>query len=242
MKDTTLMLKILVLIIIFVFSGCQKSTAEKENILPLSVISPTQTLNPTPEPNLDSPIRKVDFENFKYPWVYQNLEGVNFSELNNNLDIDYFELKNGIKEKTEQNDGVILQKIEYGDVTGDGKEEAIFSIYPDTGGNCSCNLLYIYAYDSKKTKLLWGFGTGDRAKGGFKKAYAENGELVIELFGDNKFENDKWNYDIAEGKFTGLCCPTTFTKIRFKWNGKKFVADGNPELFDYDWKNQKNNQ
>jgi hypothetical protein len=157
----------------------------------------------------------------------------------NTLEVGVFELRNGGQKKTEQQDGAILQKIEYGDVTNDGEEEAIIRISPDTGGNCSCDIVYIYTYNIEKPTLLWGFGTGDRAEGGLKKIYAENGELIIELFGDDKFENGEWKYDIAEGKFNGLCCPTTFTKFHFKWNGEKFVVDGNPELFDYDWKKSK---
>lgn len=224
-KQNVLLKTILILVISFTFSACQKSAAENKESQPLPTVSPTLSLSPTPK--LDSPIRKVDFENFKYPWVYMNT-----------LRMGFFELKNGEQEKTEQQAGAQLREIEYGDVTDDGEEEAIISISPETGGNCSCDMVYIYAYDIKKPKLLWGFGTGDRAEGGLKKIYAENGELVVELFGDDKFENGEWKYDIAEGKFNGLCCPTTFTKFRFKWNGNKFVVEGNPELFDYDMKKE----
>lgn len=166
--------------------------------------------------------------------------GVNYSKTANNSDIDFFELIHGIQKKTEEQDGASIQKIEYGDANNDGAEDAIVSIVAETGGNCSCDMVYIYSLDDNKPKLLWAFGTGDRAEGGLKKIYAENGELVVQLFGDNKFENDKWKYSIAEGKFNGYCCPTTYTKIRFKWNGEKFIAQGKPELFDYDWKAAQN--
>jgi len=62
--------------------------------------------------------------------------------------------------------------------------------------------------------------------------------LIVELFGDNKFIESKKEFEFeseADLK-TGLCCPTAFTKFRFKWNGEKFVGEGKPELFDYDWK------
>lgn len=229
--EKLLLLKILILVMAFALSACQKSVVENNNNLLLTQTSPSvsPTLDSSPAPNQDSPIRKIDFKNSKYPWVYMN-----------SVDRGFFKLSNGEQEKTEQEDSATLQKIEYGDVTNDGEAEAIISIYPDTGGNCSCDMVYIYTYNSEKPKLIWGFGTGDRAEGGLKKVYAENGNLIVELFGDDKFENGEWKYDIAEGKFNGLCCPTTFTKLRFKWNGKKFVVDGKSESFDYDWRKEMN--
>ena len=65
--------------------------------------------------------------------------------------------------------------------------------------------------------------TSDRASGGLKKIYAANDELIVETFGDNKFVNDKWKFDYPKGEFKGDCCPIAYTKIRFKWNCKKFV-------------------
>ena len=67
-----------------------------------------------------------------------------------------------------------------------------------------------------------------------KKPTPNSGELVVETFGDNKFENGKWKFSFPENKFRGYCCPTVYTRIRFKWNGEKFVEDGERELFDYD--------
>ncbi|HEY0457579.1 MAG TPA: hypothetical protein VGC97_00410 [Pyrinomonadaceae bacterium] len=217
-----LIAKILVLAMAFAFSACGKSAAENVPVVPSSIITPAPAL---PE----SPIRSVDFGNFTYPWT----------EEMSSADEKILTLKNGKREFVINGQiGVSLSKPEYGDVTNDGEEEALINLSVQTGGSSMPNMIYVYTLENKKPKLLWSFDTGDRAEGGFKKIYAEHGELVVELFGDGKFENGKRSFDIPKGKFKGLCCPTVFTKNRFKWNGEKFVVEGTPELFDYDPKNQ----
>jgi len=213
--------------------SCQ-TKVESQQITPPPVankspISDTSsTAASTPEPKVNSEIRKFDFKNFTFPWTKE--QGAP----------DLFTLKGGEKESVGDESGASLGNIEYGDVTNDHQEEAMISIYPITGGNCSCHMVYIYTLRNKMPKLLWSFDTWDRAEGGFKRAYSEKGELVVELFGDDRFENGEWQFDIAEGKFNGLCCPTTFTRIQFHWDGKKFVPTGKREVFDYDWRKQRN--
>lgn len=222
--EKLLPLKILILAI--VFSACQKSAAENEQIKsefsPLA--APTLELTATPSPEINSPIRKIDFKNFTYPFTEE---------------VGEFMLKNGEKPRVPREDsGVSLWKVEYSDVTNDAEEEAIVFMSVETGGSSMPNIIFIYTLKKDKPKLLWHFLTGDRAEGGLKNVYAENSELVVETFGDNKFENDEWEFNFPKNKFTGYCCPSAYTKIYFKWNGKKFVVQGEPELFDYDWKNQ----
>ncbi|MCA1640257.1 MAG: hypothetical protein LC768_18375 [Acidobacteria bacterium] len=135
-------------------------------------------------------------------------------------------------------DGIFFGEADYWDLTGDGKEEAILTLSIQTGGSAIPELIYIYTLQNSKPKMLWGFMTGDRAEGGLKEVYAENGELVVELFGVDKFENNEWKFNLPKEGAGGLCCPTVFTKFRFKWNGRNFALIGKPELFDYDWKKE----
>ncbi len=41
-------------------------------------------------------------------------------------------------------------------------------------------------------------------------------------------------FDYPKDRYAGAGRPTIYTKNRFKWNGKKFIVQGNPKLFDYD--------
>ena len=103
------------------------------------------------------------------------------------------------------------------------------------------NLIYIYSLENAKPKLLWAFISGDRAEGGLKNVYTENGKLLVELFGNNKFIQNKNEFEFQSevDLRTGLCCPDSFSKFRFEWNGKKLEQDGETELFDYDRRNSK---
>jgi hypothetical protein len=175
----------------------------------------------SPAPAADSSIRKIDFKNFTFPGT-EDYAGK-------------FTLKNGEKPYEHgKEDGIDLDKTEYFDVTGDKEEEAVLRMSIQTGGTAMPNLIYIYTLKNKKPKLLWGFITGDRANGGFKSIYAENGELIVELFGKNKFVKDKWENEDDVLDNNGACCPTRFTRSRLKWNGEKFVLKSNPEVFPYE--------
>ncbi|NNE97986.1 MAG: hypothetical protein HKN25_03085 [Pyrinomonadaceae bacterium] len=208
---------------IFVLISCEEGELKKPEPLENSSIL---SVSPTKTPY--SSIRKVDFRNFTFPWTENQM-----------IDSEEFTLKDGEKEMVGEESGASLNNIEYGDITNDEIEEAFISILPETGGNCQCAMIYIYSIQNEKLKLLWMFDTWDGALGGFKRAYEQNNELILEIFGDNNFEQDKWKFSIPEGKFQGLCCPTAYTKFRFNWKGAKFVLKEKPELFDYDWRGRK---
>jgi hypothetical protein len=151
----------------------------------------------------DSKIRSVDFANFTYSW-------------NTDLgDADKtFTLKNGEFPATRDvrgmidEMGVLFGRVKYGDVTGDGVEEAIVFLSIQTGGSSIPGVFYIYTWQNNHPVLLWSRSTGDRADGGFRDAYAEAGNYVLEL---NSSEQSR-----------GDCCPTKFERAKYKWNGKEF--------------------
>lgn len=143
------------IIAVSVFLACQKSAADVGKISPATTVS--QTPLPTQTPELNSPIRKINFKNFNYP----NAGGY-----------VGFKLRNGEKPYVHQKeDGIELYKIDYADVTNDSVEDAIIFMSIQTGGSMIPNLIYIYTLQKNKPKLLWGFLTGDRAVGGLKKVY-----------------------------------------------------------------------
>src|SRR5262249_19817902 len=122
-------------------------------------------------------IRKVDFGNFRYP----KTKGL--SEPHSRR--QFIRLINGVlqEHRDKQGDvtenGVFLSKALYGDVTGDGQEEAIVVLGFLTWGTGIPNCVYIYTLDQQRPKLLWAFDTGDRAYGGLRRVTAENGSLLL---------------------------------------------------------------
>jgi hypothetical protein len=175
----------------------------------------------TPTPA--SPIRSVDFDNISYP---------NFP--------DYSD-PDGRKKKY-----VTLKPgeggpnfINYGDITGDGDEDAMVALGIDNHGSAIPDYVYIFTMEKGKAKLIWDFETGDRADGGLRNVYADNGQLVIELFGKDRVIGGQ----LYRGE-EGLCCPSSFTRTRYRWTGKHFEevsravlknpsSDANPVMPEY---------
>jgi len=220
-KQKFLLETIWILVLTFAFSACQNSLNKNNQAQSQFADSPT------PEEKLL--IRKIDFKNFTYP-------GKTGEKI--------FTLTNGEEPFGQLKDiAFSLKSIEYADLTNDKEDEAIIHISVQYGAGSS-GLLYVYTLENNKPKILWYVESGYGAEGELKKVYAENSSLIIELFGDNKFiENtDEFKFPDQKDIPKDLCCPTTFTKFRFIWNGKKFVVEGKSELLDYERKDQNNSQ
>lgn len=165
-----------------------------------------------------SPLGKFDFKNFEYelPRGWQDSGG------------NKAVLENGIRRMSEEPRKIGLSYVttKFMDVTGDGQDEAFVILKITTGGSAIPQIVYVYEWKDEKPELIWFFRTGDRADGGLKDLRVENGELVVEIFGQDR-------YILGEGetrKLTGdeeqICCPTFFTRSAYKWNGKNFPMQG----------------
>lgn len=159
----------------------------------------------------DSPIRNIDFKNFLY------VGPDDYSET--------FVLKEGEKSFVRgEEDGIQLADVKYHDLTGDGQEEAIVRMNIQTGGSAIPSLVFVYSVDQGRPVSLWKFTTGDRADGGLKSVVGENGDLIVELYGDNNLVSGKWV--TTENKImTCASCPVHFTRSVLGWNGIRFDLD-----------------
>lgn len=208
--------------------------------------APTSTPTPAP-PDLQaellddrnkttqSPLGTFDFKNHTYelPRGWQNPDGTTEITLVNGKvepiqaatteDMDP-ETKAAVK--AERRIGMSYVTTKYFDITGDGQDEALVVLKIETAGSAIPQLVYVFTWKDGKPELIWPFRTGDRADGGLKDLRAENGELVVELYGRDRFLLGQ----TETGKITGdeeqLCCPTYFTRSRYKWNGKNFLMQG----------------
>jgi hypothetical protein len=158
-----------------------------------------------------SSIREIDFRNFTYP-ARPSIGGRGA-----------FTLRNGEMLPERDADGHIigmwlqLLNVVYGDITGDGAEEAIVIHDWITGGSATPHVVYVYTLERGRPKFVWGTTTGDRADGGLKSAYVESGYLVLETYS-------------PKGK-RGDCCPVAYFKTRYQLNGKKISVVGKPDSF-----------
>lgn len=158
-----------------------------------------------------SSVRSVDFGNFTYAWPADYAVGKRSAR--------NFTLKSGELQMTNHQVGVSLTKVIYGDVTGDGVEEAIVAMSIRTGGSAIPGIVYVFAFRSGLPSQLWSFSTGDRADGGLRETYSEDGKLVVEVFGPKR-------RDEADGQ------PKRFTRSRYAWKNQRFQPQSGSEIIE----------
>jgi hypothetical protein len=176
------------------YSLTSQSTASPSPSVPQYIPSPVAS----PKSITNSPIRSIDFNNVTYP----DLPDYSSSKAK------HVTLKAGQGRPS---------YINYGDITGDGVEEAMVVLSVENRGSAIPYYVYVFTEENRKPKLLWDFETGDRADGGLRQVYAENGQLVIELFGKDRVVGG----ELYRGD-EGLCCPSSFTRTHYRWTGKNF--------------------
>jgi hypothetical protein len=159
-----------------------------------------------------SSVRRIDFRNMDYP-----------ETICANMPTESFRLRRGLFGTTDF--GMKLRSISFGDVSGDGNDEAIVAFDQLSDGSGSWNSVYVFALEQKQPKVIYVFETGDRAQGGLRTAFAEGGEFVLELWGPGNTLERTFGSD-----GTGLCCPWTFTRTRYQWLKQIFQQVGSPEI------------
>ncbi|MGI8732269.1 MAG: hypothetical protein ACR2LM_03080 [Pyrinomonadaceae bacterium] len=201
---------------------CSTGDAVTQRPSPQVSVSPAPPTEVKPSPAPSSPIRSLDFGNFTYRAKPIYSKGDRS-----------FTLKNGKYEGRYR--GVFdipypvsLSYLSYGDVTGDEVEEALVVLFENVKGTAIPYYVYVYTLKKGSPKLLWSFETGDRADGGLRQVYSENGELVIEVYGKGKtIGGDLYAEDGMTG---GDCCPTHFTRARYQRQGNRFQQKGKEEI------------
>ncbi len=183
-----------------------------------------------------SPIGTFDFKNYTYelPRGWQNPDGTVDITLTNGH-IAPIEGKPNREDMSDEEKaenraarriGMSYVTTKFFDVTSDGQDEAIVILKVETAGSAIPQLVYIFEWKSGKPELLWPFRTGDRADGGLKDIRFENGLLVVELYGQDRFLLGQTETAKVTGDEEQLCCPTFWTRSFYKWNGKSFLMQG----------------
>lgn len=227
----------LLFICAFIFSACGNSAQSSSENAP-DAETPIEPANPEAEtrtdsyapqvPNLqaeilaqkntktDAPIGAFDFKNHTYP----------FPRGWQDNDSKEFKLDDGVRPVSKEKIGISYVTTLYGDATGDGEAEAFIILKIDTGGSAIPQIVYVYTWKEGTPELIWSFRTGDRADGGLKNIWAENGTVVIELYGQDRYVLG----DSETMKITGdeeqISFPTYFTSSRYRWNGNVFRLEG----------------
>ena len=232
--------------ILLLASACQRSAEaepDKVHAEPSVASAPEPAASPSPFPNLQSellddrhksttsPLGSFDFKNFTYPLPrgWQNPDGTDLTltdgkvvPVSKFIDEDMAD-EEKMEVRATRRIGMSYVTTKYLDLNGDGHDEAIVILKVETTGNAIPQLLYVYEWKDGAPNLIWNFRTGDRADGGLKDIRTENGEAVIELYGQDRFIIGETETNKITGDEEQLCCPTYFTRTFYKWNGRNFL-------------------
>jgi len=246
-KDIAFTTAIVVLLTVFTACGSQTGDETKVSAEPIPLPEPTAAFANEPQPSpaipnlqselLDdrgktshSPLVAIDFKNYTYPLPrgWQHPDGDEITLVNGRLEPKIKDIHEEMSPeekaaaRAERRIGMSYVTTKYFDADGDGIDEAAVIVKVETGGTAIPQLVYIFMWKEAGPELIWSFRTGDRADGGLKDLRVEHGELVVELFGQDRFILGQ----VETGKITGdeeqLCCPTFFTRSIYKWNGRNF--------------------
>ncbi len=236
----------------FAVTACSRAENNQNIAAPTAQLPPATTppLTPSPTPSVPNlqtellddrnktttaPIGNFDFKNYSYelPRGWQNPDGTAEIKLTNGR---IAPVSRDVNEKMADDEradaksqrriGMSLVTVKYFDVTGDGEDEAIVVLKVETGGSAIPQLVYVFTWNGKGPEIIWPFRTGDRADGGLKDVRPENGNLVIELYGQDRFVLGQTETGKITDDFEQLCCPMYFTRSEYKWNGRNFLMQG----------------
>ena len=177
-----------------------------------------------------SPLASFDFRNFTFPLPrgWQHPDGDEITLVNGHLDPKFKDIHEDMSPeekaaaRAERRIGMSYVTTRFLDADGDGQDEAAVILKIETGGSAIPQLVYIYGWKDDQPELRWNFRTGDRSDGGLKDLRAENGELVVELYGQDRFLLGQYETNKITGDEEQICCPLFFTRSFYKWNGRIF--------------------
>jgi hypothetical protein len=244
-KDIALPIAIAVLLSLGSCARQSESTPEQQPAEPAAASPFVARAAPAPSPQIPnlqaeilderykstgSPLGSFDFRNFTYPLPrgWQHPDGDEITLVNGKLEPKFKDIHEEMtpEEKAaarlERRIGMSYVTTRFLDADGDGQEEAAVILKVETGGSAIPQLVYIYGWKDGQPELRWSFRTGDRADGGLKDLRAENGELVVELYGQDRFLLGPNETSKITGDEEQICCPLFFTRSFYKWNGRSF--------------------
>jgi hypothetical protein len=175
-------------------------------------------------------IREIDFKNFTYVWddawedappeqwhwvTTRPKAKVSVSNGRHRFDDEALDSDDPSRAPV-----VSVDSVTYGDLTGDGKEEAVVSLNYSTGGTANWDYVYIFRLKEGAPFLMARMQTGSRAYGGLVGVSIQKGLLALD-FAD-------------KDRMVGDCCSEGFVRVRYQWQGNHFVEVGNHDRGDMD--------
>jgi hypothetical protein len=202
----------------------KKPANTPQTTVPNKITTKTNTVKKPANTVAARGIRAINFRNFKYP-VSQTCK--------DEVKGGFAKVVNGkiivARDKDYGPQGFEVTKILYGDLTGDGQEEAVIStvcgnLEPPGISQSGFGNTYVYTMESEKLKLLTLFDENS-IEPQYKSFYNEEtflfGGGAVKVLGSRLY----YGAMVMEG----MCCPKWNVEMILRWNGYQFVLDGRPQ-------------
>lgn len=171
--------------------------------------------SPTPQEarhtNTEAGVRNVDFSNFTFNW-YPNWE--KGQPTRKNITLRNGAMKIDLPYAVNAPRGFDLTSVDYADLTGDGKEDAIVVLKITTRANPTPSCIFVYALQQNVLKMVFVRETGDQAFGGLRKVYAQEQQLILETY--------KPDTITVNGQAVTLDSSSTYQRECYQWGRNEF--------------------
>jgi hypothetical protein len=166
-------------------------------------------------------INEVDFKNFDYPWDPPRLGVPSAWKWINGKPRSILRVRGG-RHKFSLSDHlsgryvggyVGVESVTYGDINGDGRDEAAVDLIYSTGGTANWHYLYVFTLASASPTLIARLQSGSRADGGLVKVAIQSNMLILD-FADSE-------------RRVGDCCSEGYIRVKYRWQSNRFVKVGN---------------
>jgi hypothetical protein len=150
------------------------STASPSPVVEIQPYIPDQFDNANSSPNSETTQRSVKEREVASPKPLEAIRSVDLKRLSypryRDLDGNHITIESG---------EAWPAFVKYGDVTGDGREDAIVVLAEQTRGTAIPYHVYFFSIVEDKPTLLADIETCDRADGGLRRAYAQGDNLIL---------------------------------------------------------------
>jgi hypothetical protein len=172
-------------------------------------------------------IRQIDFDNFTYLWSdppenvpmtwgwLTSPPDMHFRAVNR---IHHFYSRGQDEYERRFAPLVSVDSVTYGDLDGDGVEEAVVSLNYSPGGTANWDYLYIYKLKRGQPNLVARMQTGSRGDGGLIRAFVRDQLLILD-FADPE-------------RRMGDCCSEGYVRVRYRLHDGLFSQEGIQERGD----------
>ncbi|MGA8073926.1 MAG: hypothetical protein WB995_10640 [Candidatus Acidiferrales bacterium] len=167
-------------------------------------------------------LRQIDFKNFTYAWndepqdvpeTWHWLTSPTKMRVRTINGIHHFH--NADLDDTVPAPRISVDDVAYGDLDGDGVEEAAVTLNYGTGGTANWSYLYVYKLQAERPMLLARLQAGSRADDGLIKASIRDGVLILD-FNDPE-------------RRVGDCCSEGYIRVHYRWREGRFIEQGRRE-------------